>query len=194
MPQIRILRRPLDPRGRMLVPVVQQIRQRPDIARLKQRVVAAREEPRRAPVRVADDGHKSAADRLGTGNRFNLYDSGVDVQVGSLQDVQKLLPREESELTVQTVLLCQPEVVLAPGTVPGKDQPDIVPVAAQSRRAEQLLLRLLRLYRPEQTTVNFPFSGRLSGRRNISLTPLEMTCAGVGCVAVSNTSRMNSVG
>lgn len=148
MPQIRILRRPLDPRGRMLVPVIQQIRQRPDIARLKQRVVAAREEPRRAPVRVADDGHKSAADRLGTGNCFNLYDSGVDVQVGSLQDVQKLLPREESELTVQTVLLCQPEVVLAPGTVPGKDQPDIVPVAAQSRRAEQLLLRLLAAVSP----------------------------------------------
>ena len=72
MPQIRILRRPLDPRGRMLVPVVQQLRQRPDIARLKQRVVAAREEPRRAPVRVADDGRKSAADRLGTGNRFNI--------------------------------------------------------------------------------------------------------------------------
>ena len=118
MPQIRILRRPLDPRGRMLVPVVQQIRQRPDIARLKQRVVAAREEPRRAPVRVADDGHKSAADRLGTGNRFNLYDSGVDVQVGSLQNVQKLLPREESELTVQTVLLCQPEVV--PCRAPGR--------------------------------------------------------------------------
>ena len=103
MPQIRILRRPLDPRGRMLVPVVQQIRQRPDIARLKQRVVAAREEPRRASVRVADDGHKSAADRLGTGNRFNLYDSAAAMAAAAL--VQMLGGTPEQALDASSIAL-----------------------------------------------------------------------------------------